>query len=698
VITLLLALISGVYSNAQVTTAEAFCAQLSHQLGKPVQISGPIKEDLVFVEPHGASPQSVLSALAVAIGAKLEADGSGYKLMRTKDWASQISAQVITERTKWLERRLNLDHDFRAVNPSAGLDGFAGVSAVLQKSVAMRAGKLDHMGPFSGAELLPSSTLLESLLSRIGLKQLASLPAGEVAVYEDAPASGEQSLPEHQDLTTVYESELNNLRAQPLPDDLRRLTQLNGMAGVFADLESTRSLAKLRLTEIASTAGFQFLLEGLDQTGSCFLHTGCFAGGVDELLSGPYLMRRLSKSRVPRRVDLSQASLDFIRRLKESPTQWPEWLLAPDKFEPLNAFAAEALQKVAAESPGKAVVIFATDSLWSEVLQSVEGDRLNLDVLEALMNEESSYRQVEVDGSSICWKPSDLVAFESRRANRKELARFADRVRRDHFVAIESAVRLYSDASLELGPLPNVWCQNVQRCLGTPGVRSDRSNDIYRLLGGLREDIQESAREAQDATCDQLRITQQAATFLRRDISLTTEGPSVSDLLRHPPEALNGAAIGDAFLHIEVTPTLMVGARDETPGRAEHWYPLTDFEQNFPVRSGVRVVTEGGVVKVATSEQEFESSNAAWHYRAGDREDLVIRIYRPNGLFVSGHVEGGVSPSGQELSYRELPQQVKDSIWASICKRAIEVARQMQNQPAFGQGAPTISPPPAAKP
>jgi hypothetical protein len=298
----------------QVVSARTACTLLEQDLGASVQVAGPLKDDLVMLVPHGAGPMTVLEELAASLRGSVRRTTYGFLVERSKSDLEHLQQAVTAERVSWLSRRMAQVKKYR-VTHNVGADPKSVVIRELDRWTDevnnLKALGAKGVDPFGWQDLLPSYSLLDGLLTRINLSELASLPAGETSVYEDDPADGEKSLPPDQDLVATYEQAMQSFRDAGIERAIKsRIT--DRALSRLAPSWGTSNLARLRLVETASSSSISLELEAFDARGMKIDSARCLCGKAEVPRSTQLIFRAANADPSTRWAPLSASAASAV--------------------------------------------------------------------------------------------------------------------------------------------------------------------------------------------------------------------------------------------------------------------------------------------------------------------------------------------------------------------------------------------------
>jgi|GEM_PF-2585759 len=682
-LTLLASLLFAPSTDAGIKPVSVLARELSIQIGAPIQVEKSLRDVLLFVEPGSSTPQSLLQNIATALHGSVVSKKDGLSIVRTQSDIARDTQAITTERSGWITHRLKLDSDHRLElmrQGSASEMIVSDLSFAYQQRDDLVSGQARDVGAFSGSELLPETVLLESLLSRIGASKLASLQGEDVAVYEDNPSSGEVALPEHDDLLDRYRTSVEQLDRRNIPPQLQHNLELAGKANLLQNWGSPIEPSKVRIREIASWMGMQFLIEVFDRNGHRLGGSGLFAGNSNGPLATSFMVRSAQSQKDAKWVHLSDVGMAAEMPAADPKSgQLPLWYYHPTKTEPLNLFVGSVLRGMADERPGQPTIIVANDAMWNLARQCTDGTRISTDAFEQALTRDLDYEKAEFNGCTT-WRPRDPVFAMLCHADRKALERFSADLNVNGEVSLRSLSKLFSESNADGFSLANTWSSMARLGRGGGALSCDRSPMFLKMLGKIPDDEWDALMTSKAGTLGQSGIAADFADYLVKDFTVRTEGADVPDLLQHPAETVpNGPASGAIVKFTsQVVPVVEVG-------QAGTWVPQSEFETLRPSGIPLTGSFKDGQFTVTTARSDFESG-VIQTYRLGNRDELTILFQLTGNLYVSAHVHGNSEPTSADLAYHDLPAEFRDRIWANACQRFSDNMAHMRlrGQPQVG--------------
>jgi len=690
-LTLLASLLFAPSTETGIKPVSVLARELSIQIGKPIQVEKSLQDVLLLVEPGSSTPKSLLQNVATALHGSVVSKNDGLSIVRTQADVARDNQAICTERSGWITHRLNLnsDHRLELMRQGSASEMIASdFSSAIQQRDALVSGRTRDVAAFNGAELLPETVLLESLLSKIGLSKLASLQGEDVAVYEDNPCAGELAVPEHTDLLDRYRTSVEQLDRREIPPQLLNNLQAAGKASHFNNWGLPIEPGKVRITEIASWVGMEFLIEIFDGNGHRLGGSGLYAGNTKGPLATSFMLRSAESQKGAKWVQVSGVGLQAQMPTADPKSgKLPLWYYCPTKTEPLNLFVGSVLRGMADDRPGQPTIIVANDAMWNLARQCTVGTRISTDAFERALIDEFGYEKTELNGCTM-WRPRDPAFAMLCHADRKALERFSGALEADGEVSLRSLSELFSESNADGLSLASTWSSMARLGRGSGALSCDRSPMFLKMLGKIPDEEWDDLMASKPVTLGQSGIAADFADYLVKDFTVRTEGADVPDLFQHPAETLpNGPASGAIVkFNSHEVPVIQ-------DGEMGTWIPQSVFETSRP--SGVPLTSsfKDGQFTVTTARSDFESA-VTQTYRFGSRDELTILFQLTGNLYVSARVHGNVEPTSADLTYQDLPADLRDRIWANTCQQLSERMARMRrkSQPQVdGSPGPTQS-------
>jgi hypothetical protein len=670
----------------EVVTAEREAAMIAAQLGVRVQVSPKLQSHLVFLVPHGASPMDQLECLASALHATVVRDHADYAIERTNQDVSRYTRARADKREELVRSTLKSIEKARELRNrlASPIEGFP--QAVLEERDNLQdltQGKIlsSQLGNFYPNQLLPSEVLLEKLLDRIGLRELAEIPTGDIQVYEDRPVAGAKPLPPHDDLDQAYIEARKAYDGVELPPEVKHIVRSYALAETAADsFGPSGSLVQLRLQITADENGPQAKLEGFDSAGKRVL-TASF--GVQTLrVGGKTLIKEEGAKPGALWVTLRDQSAEASAYSRaEKPGPIPAWLSDPKHHEPLNLFVLDALNALAEREPSKCVAFDASDLFWPSVNDCIQENRLNLDVLMTVLDAGNLFERVESPKAEI-WRPIDPEGDEQRTADRATLGRYTNDVTSEKRADLHEVGQLYFDASKQQpGSLTRAWFYLVLRANGLEFP--DIPEGILIVIGSLPGVTWEQLQNQKTMSSADLSAQSQVEKFLADDRFLQVQGDApFPDLYSHPAELYPSGF--DAATPISLTtgwvPVVRIWPNNGFENKG--WSSLQTLHGMFHV-SSLQIQWVNGSPQIGVDRATWEQNTGQWCFRFANQEQTTVTIGLPHGLYLRYTQTGNTEQVSDVLTYQDLPQAKKDEIWKNACDSALQMASRPQNNFAF---------------
>lgn len=650
-------------------------------LGKSVEIEPKLAVNRVFVSNAVQPSVALLKTLALAVHATVLPVAGGYRLERTPADSAELHRSETEERIVWIQSRLTEVDAFRNERLAIGPPQQA-LSHELASEQAAFQSYAKHIGPFPKtfyvSQLLPSEELLESLVRRIGPEALAQVAPGEERVYEDVPVDEAKPLPAHDDLLDEYVARMAPYPGVDIP------SQKSSPA--FVDVGRTvRRPTRLRLRVTGDYLWVGFRLDGYDEKGGLVLSNSLFTLPNNPMRAAPTIVRE-ALARPDAKFwplsDASKAAMDEERQIVLGKTEaLPAWLMDPDKNEPLNLFAAEALAAVAAQTPSKVLVVDVPDEVWAFAQQCTYKGRLCESAFEELLSSVQEFERLE-DATSIVWRPKVPELVEASSADRNVLARFANTMFKDAGDPLRAIAELYHDACTNGSPLTATWSQVAVSRLGIQQVMPPAQ--VFRLLGGLSpldwDALDEGRAVSLAGVQDELR------TLLLNDLEHPIGNPVPADLYRHPMELYDRAPIGETAIGFATRQFPTVRFWDNGV-EGKSWVPIEFLANLGPAGTGVPV---SNTFDRAEFEREMGGPRK---FRLAVGNERTITLYLPYNYRLEFKFRGLFTNVSDAASYSDLPQSFRDYAWSVAQRVRARTDASLQPTQTAPAPAPKTIPP-----
>jgi hypothetical protein len=654
----------------RVFRVDSYLDTLAGKLGKQISVQPSLGKKLVFVSNLEAPPAELLAALAIAVHGSLTTVADGVRLDRTVEDLKTLKTAEIKERAFWFQARLDEIAKFRkgiSSTPSVS----AAVGAELVNERRLTEDFRLHHGPrplsFFAPQLLPSENLLESLISRIGIDELASIPTGQIRIYEDLPVDGAAQLPAHGDLLDDYMRESVPYEASPLGSDATYAVNELRLASYFAHLgHPTKRPVKLRLKISVRVTDLVLNLEGFDGDGNRVLVANFFTRG--RTASRPYPSIATEEMVKPDAKwaglpESARSGLDSVLKPNAAVGVPSDWLLHPESQEPLNLFVSGALAAFAAQEPSKLMVIDVDDFFWQFVRPCCKDGQICVSALQAELDEAEDYERIETT-SSVVLRPRFPEALEAAQADRKVLGRAAQALVEGKGDRLRTLSLLFHEASPEFSTLARAWARMALRF--APNDSEELwGDDAYRLLGAIPEDEWAALQDGDRAAAGRIGVTNEARSLFLSDTQIPFGENPPSDLNHHAIELYAQWPVGQTT--ISMKPTEVTAVRwlmpdvGSKPAMWSWWQPvgaLTAFAP-LPIARA-----SNGALSVVGTQDAFEARlGRNWQFQLATEHDRLITLNLPEGFRIEWFDRGAKHDISHPGAYADLPADLRAKVW-----------------------------------
>ena len=655
--------------NGLMTAGEA-ARRLSAELGMAVRIDRALSSDIVFIDPHGVDPKVEVRAIGSALEASVTKDGAGLVIRRTNEDSAKIFAARLEERKKAIAARLIAVEKFRSV----GLRG--GISEAITEGLEARNREVNaemhgKEGPtvidFQLGQLMPAEGLLEAVMRRIGSDQLARIPVGEVAVFEDHPKLDAKPLPDYQDLIGRYQTDADELASYKLGNNIA--TARSPFFGGDLDIigRPIEAPKRLRLEVRSTTSGLGCTLDIYDAPGRRVDGAG-FGVSFGDLAFIRDILISEQKGVKPETIQappetLAACAFEAAPRAKD----WPAWYLDPEHVEPLKPMAEWLLERMAAQSAGKCFVLCATDGLFAQIPQCIHNGRLYVSLFERRLSGGAALIERTENADSVVWRYTYPEYTEATTAVRSVLGQFARSARSAGGPGFRSIATLLHDGSREMSYLPRLW--EMRSLQGYFSWRYDGNMDFesYRLVGAITDQDWQLLASGAALSVEHLGIGKELTELFAQGGHPPHSPEQLPDLYRHAEELFDTGSVGRTQVSMRSASRNMIRLVPGKGAEGEAWAPigvLSSFGRQRAVGDG----------RLALSRDQFESNiDRMGRYRLGRASTIDLIIWLPHGCVIEldGPIFHVDTTTDSALSYADVPSGVRDDIWQFSCDAAV---------------------------
>ena len=662
-LTLLVA--SALASMPTITTVETEVNLIGEKLGRPVAVQASLGKKLLYISDSDVAADRLLALIATAVHGSVRVTPTGLLVERSTTDLAALREEEQKERADWIRTRLAAVADYRKrMSIDGGKSGEVTLREVHAKQKALQ-NFWSHGGPrpksFFPAQLLPSEVLLEDLIRRIGIDKLAAIPAGQTVIYEDAPVENALTIPTSNDLVDKYVKASAPYEAVILSQDDRNAISLLNYGEYFSQFgQETKRPIKLRLRVKVTKVNQQLQLDGFDDSEKRVLRASFVTAGS-------------MKSRVYTNVasedklnldakwapisNQTQDAIDELKRLGSAGGMAPDWLLHPEKFEPLNAFVAGCLQALATQSPKKCTVVDVDDFFWNLSCVCCTGGRLCTSAFQDELDEIEDYERLE-DPTSIVLRPRAPESIEATRADRKVLGRAIRELVAQSGERIRTLSLLCHDASTEPSPLVELFTSYATH-IAPDNADQFLGDETYRVLGGISDDDWTQLKAGRHITVAQAGASEAFISLLISENRPVIGDRPVSDLRRHPMELFSNDSVGATPISAE--------SRESTLIRWQHgseptsrWQPLGRLSSLAP--QAVDLLANGQFVSVGTQDSFEQRLGKDRQFQTALQTLTVITIRLPQGQRIEIVGSSEIHDISSLGAYSDLSQAVRNKV------------------------------------
>ena len=712
---MLLALILGIQSvqpsAEKLVLAGAEAAALSASLGRPVRIAPGIGREMLYVRAGAAKPMAMLSALARALHASIVQSPAGFAIRRTKADLAELLARRTAAREDWFgvtESRLSTyRRPFGGSPPASAIQGALALERKRMDDLmaGVGTGRVPLSPEFYVWNLLPSATLLDAWIKRIGPRDLAEIPTGEVRVYETDPGPGALELPDSPELLAAYSATISNLRDSGLHD--APAPQINGYtepgtshyhlppAFTVASAEQAQPVLA-RLSVRAGTGSINCWLELYDRSGErlddAVLNAAPeppYVNDVDliaatQALSGDTQIVLSKEAQAAARFGFT-GMLDRVLPLVER----------PDLNEPLDPYVGPAIAAMVSDTG--AVVVDVPDDLLSTTRQCVRNGLLSPGALRLLLKNAGTFEETTVQGIRVL-RPIDPEYVEGRRADRVRLAKYAKGFLSAGVLETRARTQLYHEGYPNMWAFAARWADGADSLSRTPhGIVGNGQGrqieyaqpNVLAFLGCISDADWDALEAGKTLTIEQMGLAKELEQLLSLGASTSAADQQTPYLYQeHPAEALRDQGPGSVTISIPKTANAVFRAWDPRRGETAFlnvWIPRDRLLSLYHAR-------RDAIGHLSLDRAETEQLNAKrfdLRFAMENVEEVAVRL--PHGLVIRARLSATYTDQSGVETYADLPQDVKDRIWqneSTAAQRKAPTQEPGQGPKPVGTGIP----------
>ncbi len=182
----------------KVLLVSQFLTGLSTDLGRPIRLDKLFKNEMIFVGGAKESPSDLLKDIASALHASVREGKDGSTVERTAADLKALHESQERSRAGWMRSRVSdvATYRRRALNGTTFQVAYSSALAAQDKLVTDAGnGALTERNRIYPGQILPAEELLEGIVARIGVENLAEVGSNEQRVYQDDPVGDDLPLP-----------------------------------------------------------------------------------------------------------------------------------------------------------------------------------------------------------------------------------------------------------------------------------------------------------------------------------------------------------------------------------------------------------------------------------------------------------------------------------------------------------------------
>ncbi len=659
---LLAAVLQTGVSGFQELTCLQELSSLEKRLHKVITAKPELRNHLLCVRPNPTDPEAELTAIATALRAEIMRTEHGIVLGQTETDLIKARERWAQGRAKWIQQRIDLGLAFRKAHDA---DDAPLVAAKTGIDIALRIDDRFRSGDASGfadpglSELLPAGKLVYTLLNRIGAQKLGALRGGSpCAVFETDPIGNGLPLPEHSGLLQAFNESTLLLREIKVPDNLVHYMRIP----LDCIGPGSGSATRVRIECQEQPASFYATLEAFDDSGhlcgKAFFDARTFSGPIRgyEAYLQDYRQSRRNRHLEP----IPSGLLSLAKRVTKAGN--PTWFERPSEQEPLRIYASFAMESLAKDSPEPCVVIDMDDGLFETAIHVAEGEKLDLDGFQILLDHLDPYEQIH--GQGFCaWRPADPDTPAP--ISRKELGLFVQHSLANGYMDL----RELSGLTQHITPLLRTCTERLYKALALGPNNSEihpPSQVTCKLIGAISDADWDALLAGRSLTAGQMGITDDFLKFLLGTAEF--EGAAkLPEQYRHPTELYRGTSFADTPIHITRQDDAVYRILEQGK-RPTRWDPVGPGIWQF----GLRAHLVSGEPRLETTRDQFESKlDERFRFQTGKRSLLQMVLGLPKGQVWRCNLPNPIGDVSGSMRYSDLQRDIRDHNWSIMVQNAM---------------------------
>jgi len=331
---------------------------------------------------------------------------------------------------------------------------------------------------------------------------------------------------------------------------------------------------------------------------------------------------------------------------------------------------------LAGKTPGKMVAVMVSDSLWPVIRQCCVGDTLNVDALVESLKQWTPYDHFSRQGWDV-WRPKEIEITERRQADRKTLARFIRDFTSEGTAGLRMIANLYRDASEVPSQFAETWLVDAQLSTGKELLASlTLGPEFYRVIGAIGDSAWSKLVSGQTMSLREVGISDEFTKYVAG---------------MWPPQVVQTdvamSGLADARLSIQFAKTPLIRRwRADSNHEVGDGMTIDQFVAFFRVPADA-FTWNGDQVTATMTQNKFEGALGGLAFRYCTQDRASIRIQPTSGPEITGQFLGNVVPTSGAMTYSELPQDLRDSVWKHAYQAGLDLASRQRAKSA-GQSSP----------
>lgn len=655
-----------------VSQIDRILKQVSKNTSLEFKTDSQIYKEVILVDVNKARLLDFMNYLAHTLNCTLKETEHGYKLLRTEEDKERVFSTDRLLRKKNLDKYFQKEKDFLKTNDTpkkqieVTLDALRRVKYELENNIKLSS------GTYNVFLNTPIDILLKRILIDIGSERLSAIPYFQPITYSDFP--NQSQLPLQINIKKHFEDFLaaNNLMGEKISDPIFSDEIVKPWSGnILGKVIKVNDYGKLHLDLMCTPFDLFASITLYSKDGERINHSDYSIPLRNDEFSNIDFLEIKNET-----FELSKLSTEFLKiapsgsaisssispfALGEIPSKdLHDALMNPEEYDPLSFLASDLIQELSSEGKYN-VMARIDDNYLDEIRSAIRNNRVSIGFALELL---SLKHTIEKENDWIIIKPRNALVCELTRLDRTSLKKFVQNCFNKNNISLKDYSRLYFEngEGISVNLIDDIYYAYLYFRFPIkseyPAFQLPRW--LYFLLGSLNDEQWEYLMQGNKL--DIARLTQEQKQFVinwakRGFRALRRVDPSdesIPDILLTGSECLPFGIRANTLFYVDSNHVdALLNVSLVPPG-------LPDMVLNLPQDTST-------IARVFAENKRFgEVSNLdemlPGTYYVGKKQQLTFTIEIYPGIALSANYSGLFTSDNRKISYKDIPQNIKDSI------------------------------------